>query len=80
MLRNLPLPPSPRLDRASGDALVLFVTDDTGRVTEAAVAEPVGNGFDALAERLVLAMTFEPLIVEGLPARLRSQVLVRFSR
>lgn len=63
---------------ASGDVLVLFQTDDTGQVIRTAVPRPVGGGLDALAERIVRGMAFEPARVDGIATGLRSQVLVRF--
>ena len=60
--------------------LVLFETDTTGRVVRSAVPAPLGGGLDALAEDLVRSMRFEPPRVDGEPAPLRSQVLVRFER
>ena len=64
--------------RVEGDVLVLFQADATGRVTRTAVPSPLGGGLDALAEDLVREMRFVPPVVNGQPAGLRSQVLVRF--
>lgn len=61
-----------------GDALVLYVTDNTGRVVRTAVARPLGGGLDALAEGLVQSIRFVPPVVDGQPAVVRSQVTVRF--
>ena len=68
------------LTRAQGDVLVLFVTDTDGRVAEATVAEPLGSGLDALAERIVRTMRFVPPTVNGVPTVFRSQVTVSFRR
>ena len=61
------------------DVLVLFQTDDTGRVIRTAVPRALGGGLDALAERIVRGMTFEPARVDGIATGLRSQVMVRFA-
>ncbi len=65
--------------RITGDVLVLFATDASGRVVRTAVATPVGGGLDGLAESLVRDMQFVPPVVDGIPTGLRSQVLVRFA-
>ncbi|MDX1420060.1 MAG: TonB family protein [Rubricoccaceae bacterium] len=78
LLQSLDVPRTALPDGAGGDALVLFATDGTGRVTEAAVAEPLGRGLDALAERVVRAMAFVPPVVDGTETGFRSQVVVRF--
>ena len=67
-----------REGRITGDVLVLFQTDASGRVVRTAVANPIGGGLDGLAESLVRDMQFVPPVVSGVPAELRSQVLVRF--
>jgi TonB family protein len=64
--------------RIDGDVLVLFQTDDTGRVIRTAVPEPLGGGLDGLAEEIVREMRFTPPTVDGQPTGLRSQVVVRF--
>lgn len=63
---------------ARGEVLVLFQTDDTGKVIRTAVARPVGGGLDGIAEQLVRAMHFFPAEVDGQPTGLRSQVVIRF--
>lgn len=65
--------------RITGDVLVLFETDPSGRVIRTAVASPIGGGLDGLAESLVRDMQFVPPTVGGVPTSLRSQVLVRFT-
>ncbi|MEM1054849.1 MAG: hypothetical protein AAGI52_04940 [Bacteroidota bacterium] len=67
-------PPASR----TGDVLVLFQTDATGRVIRTAVPRPLGGDLDARAEQLVRSMIFRPARVDGIPTGLRSQVLVRF--
>ena len=64
--------------RIEGDVLVLFQTDDTGRVVRTAVPEPRGGGLDGLAEEIGREMRFTPPTVDGQPTGLRSQVVVRF--
>ena len=63
----------------SGDVVVLFQTDRTGRVVRTAVARPLGGGLDEWAESLVREMRFEAPTVDGQPTGLRSQVTVRFA-
>lgn len=65
--------------RITGDVLVLFSTDASGRVVRTAVATPIGGGLDGLAESLVRDMQFVSPIVGGIPTGMRSQVLVRFA-
>ncbi len=74
------LRPDALLGRASGDVLVMFVTDTTGAVVQAEVAVPVAPDVDIAAERIVRRMRIIPPRVRGRPAVLRSQVRVRFSR
>ena len=62
----------------SGNVLVLFVTDATGRVVEAEVATPLDGRLDTLALDLVRAMHFVPPVISDRPSVLRSQVAVRF--
>ncbi|PAP77173.1 TonB family protein [Rubrivirga marina] len=64
--------------RIEGDVLVLFQTDDSGRVVRTAVPQPLGGGLDGLAEEIVREMRFVPPVVDGQPTGLRSQVVVRF--
>jgi TonB family protein len=65
---------------STGEVLVMFVTDTTGQVTRTEIARGTTPMVDEAAERIVARMRIVPPRVDGRPAVLRSQVLVRFSR
>lgn len=50
---------------------MLVVVDETGKVTEVQVQQPVGNGFDEAAVAAVEKFEFEPATVDGQPAAVR---------
>ena len=79
LVERTPYPARAQSNRTGGDLLVLFVTDAQGRVVETAIDRTLGDGLDALAEQIVLAMRFIPPVVDGQPTALRSQVVVRFA-
>ncbi|HYE96306.1 MAG TPA: TonB family protein [Rubricoccaceae bacterium] len=61
-----------------GDVLVLFVADTTGRIIRAVPARRRG-GLEEAAAALVRQMRIIPPRIGGVPAELRSQVVVRFT-
>jgi predicted nucleic acid-binding Zn-ribbon protein len=62
---------------------ILFATNETGEVVDAAVEEPLDSALDplhALAVALVRRMVFVPREMNGQPAALYARVVVRFAR
>jgi periplasmic protein TonB len=71
-------PSGARADDVEGDVGVEIVVDREGRVVEARVVRPAGNGFDDAALTAIRRYRFTPAQREGNPVRVRMPWSVQF--
>ena len=60
-------PPDAAAARLEGVVGLLLTVDATGHVTEVAIAEPAGSGFDEAAQAAAQRLVFSPARVDGVP-------------
>jgi len=61
------------------DVVMRLTIDETGRVTDAEVVEPAGNGFDEAAQAAALQFRFEPATRDGTPIKVRIKYKYSFT-
>lgn len=71
-------PPAALATRSWADVEMEVHLDEQGRVSDARVLRPVGEGFDEAALTAVKQMLFTPAEIDGRPAPLRIRYVMRF--
>ena len=61
------------------DVMLRLTIDESGKVTDAQVLEPAGNGFDEAAQAAALMFTFEPAKRDGTPVKVRIKYKYSFT-
>ncbi len=72
-------PEKARLAGLTASVILILTIDETGKVIQADVTDPVGNGFDEAARDAALHFTFRPAKRNGVPVKVKIEFKYSFT-